>query len=66
MPNILPTDWSVDFSMDGEREKLRMNEATNKLASFISSLNLGSEEVPIDEYVQLVREKFCWCKIQCG
>ena len=30
-------------------EKLRMKEATNKLASLVSSLNLGSEEMPIEE-----------------
>jgi hypothetical protein len=39
------------------REKLRMKEATNELASLISSLNLRSEEMPIKEYVQLVGEK---------
>ena len=30
-----------------------MKEAANELASFISSLNLGSEEMLIEEYVQL-------------
>jgi hypothetical protein len=43
--------------MDGEHEKLRMKEATNELASFISSLNLGSKELPIEEYVQLAEGK---------
>ena len=36
---------------------LRMKEATNKLASVILSLNLGSEEMLIVEYVQLAREE---------
>ena len=35
---------------------LRMKETTNKLASLISFLNLGSEEMPIEEYVQLTIE----------
>ena len=43
--------------IDHEREKSRMKEATNKLASLISSLNLGSEEMVIQDYVQLVREE---------
>ena len=43
--------------MDHECEKLRMKEATNELASLITSLNLGSEEMPIEEYVQMARDK---------
>ena len=31
-----------------------MKEATNELANLISSLNLGSEDMLIEEYVQLV------------
>ena len=57
MSKILLADWSANFAMDDEREKLRMKEATNELASLISSLNLGSEEMPIEEYVQLAREE---------
>ena len=34
-----------------------MKEATNNLASFISSLNIGSEEMAIEEYVQLARKE---------
>ena len=49
--------WSVDFAMDHERENMRMKEATNELTSHISSLNLGREEMPIEEYVQLAREE---------
>jgi hypothetical protein len=50
MSNILLVDWSVDFSMDDEHEKLRIKETTNEMASLISSLNLGSEETLIEEY----------------
>ena len=57
MSKILHVDWSVDFSMDGEHEKTRMKEAANELVRLISSLNLGSEELPIEEYVQLGGEK---------
>ena len=42
--------------MDDECEKLGMKEATNELASLISSLNFKSEEMPIEEYVQLAGE----------
>ena len=42
--------------MDVECEKLRMKEASNEISSFISLLNLGSEEMPIEEYVQLAGE----------
>ena len=34
-----------------------MKEATNELASLISSLHLGSEKMPIQEYVQLAWEE---------
>ena len=40
MSKILLADWSANVAMDGEREKSRMNEATNELESFISSLIL--------------------------
>ena len=43
--------------MDCEHEKSRVQEATNEVTNIISSSNLGSEEVPIEEYVQLAREK---------
>ena len=49
--------WNADFVMDDEHENGRMKEATNELASPIFSLNLASEEMPIEEYVQLVGEK---------
>jgi hypothetical protein len=39
--------------MDDKHEKLGMKKVTNKLVSLISSLNLGSEEMLIEEYMQL-------------
>ena len=47
--------WSANFSMDYEREKPRTKETTNKLANLISSLNLGSEEMPTEKYVRLAQ-----------
>jgi hypothetical protein len=43
--------------MDDEIEKSWMKEVENELASLISSLNLGSEEMPVEEYVQLAWEE---------
>jgi hypothetical protein len=57
MSKILLADLSVNFAMDHEHEKLRMKGTTNKLVRFISSLNFGSKEMPIQEYVQLARDK---------
>ena len=57
MSKILLLDWSVNFAMDDEREKLRLKKVENELASLISSLNLGSEEMPVEEYVQLACEE---------
>jgi hypothetical protein len=37
---------------------MRMKESTNELASPIFSLNLASKGMPIEEYVQLVGQKF--------
>ena len=50
-------DRSANFGMDDEREKSRMKETSNQMATLISSLNLGSEEMHIEEYVQLVGEE---------
>ena len=57
MSKILLVDWSANFAMDHECEKSRMKEATNELESLISSLNLGSEEMPNDEYIQLIGQE---------
>ena len=57
MSKVILVDWSADFGMDHEHEKLRMKEATNELTSLISTLNLGSEEMLIEKYVQLVGEE---------
>jgi hypothetical protein len=43
----------------GEHEKSRMKEATNEWASFISSLNLGNEEMSTKEYVQEIVDAKC-------
>jgi hypothetical protein len=42
--------------MGDECKKSRMKEASNELASLFSSLNLESEEIFIEEYVQLAGE----------
>jgi hypothetical protein len=47
MSKIFLAYWSADFAMDDEHDKLRVKEATNKLASLISSLDLGSLQMPI-------------------
>ena len=57
MSKILLADLTVDFVMDHEDENLRMKEAKMKLVSLSSSLNLGSEEMHVQEYVQLTRDK---------
>ncbi len=49
MSKILLANWSVDFAMDHKHENERMKEAKNTLPSLISSLNLGSEGMPIEE-----------------
>ena len=57
MSKSLHVDQSGDFAMDNELQKSTMKETTNELESLISSLNLGSEELPIEEFVQLAEEK---------
>jgi hypothetical protein len=52
--------------MDHEREKLRIKEATCELASLIYSLNLGSKEMPIQEYVQLTKDEIVDVELQQG
>ena len=60
MFKILLANSSANFAIDDERKKLRMKEATFELASLISSLNLGSEEMTIEEYVQLAGEEIVY------
>lgn len=50
-------NWIVEFAMDDEHVRSRMKESASELASLISSLNLGSEEMCIKEYVQLVEDE---------
>lgn len=56
MSKILFVDLSADFTMDDEHGKSRMKEATNNLASLISSLTIENEGMLIDEYIQLAQE----------
>ena len=62
MSKILTTNWNVDFAIHDEPEKSRMKEATNESASLVSSLNLGNEEMPIEEYVQLAWEEIIYAE----
>ena len=57
MSKILLGDWSADFAICDEHEKSRMKDVANRLASLVSSLSLGREEMPIEEYVQLAWEE---------
>ena len=41
-------NWSA-IKLDDEHHKSRPKEATNELASLVSYLNLGSEEMLIEE-----------------
>ena len=45
----LPTYLSVYFAVDNECENLRMKKTTNELASIVSSLNIGSGDIPFEE-----------------
>ena len=53
---IFLVDRIANFAMDDECDKSRMKEVANESASLISSLHLGSEEMLIEEHVQLVGE----------
>jgi hypothetical protein len=58
MSKILHVDQSGgDFAMDGELEKSIMKETTIELDCLISSFTLGSEELPIEEFVQMAGEQ---------
>ena len=56
MENLEEGNWSANFAMDDEHENERMEKAVNELATLISSLNLESEIMPIEEYMQLARK----------
>ena len=66
MSKILLANWSVDCFMDDEREKLRIKEASIELAGLVSSLNIGSQEMPIEEYVQMARKEIVDFKYNMG
>ena len=59
MSKILVVDWSVKFAMDDDRDKSRMKEAANELASVISSLNCGSEEMHIQNNLCNWQDRKC-------
>jgi hypothetical protein len=44
--------------MDDEHENLIMNKALNQLASLVSSLNLGNEEMHV-EILAIGKRKYC-------
>ena len=48
MSKILLANWSTDFPMAHECEKLRMKEATNDLETLISSLSREIDKMPIE------------------
>lgn len=48
---------SANVAMDDECENERMKEVENDMITLISSMHLGSEEVPIEEYMQLQGRK---------
>jgi hypothetical protein len=53
MSKILRVAGSVNFAMD----ELRMKEIANELACLIFCLNIGSEEISTEEYVQWAGEE---------
>ena len=61
----LKCQFCPHFAMDDEQAKLRMKEATNDLASLISFLNLGSEQMLIDLCAIGIRGN-CWCRVHHG
>ena len=65
MSTLLLANWSANFDINDDHENERLKEAQNELASLISCLNLGSEEMPIEEYVQL-GGKICRLKVKHG
>ena len=50
-------ETTSEYVMDHECEKLGLKEATSESTSLISSLNLGSGEMLIEEHVQLAGEE---------
>ena len=57
MARILPTTWNVDFALVDERGENRMQEESYELGALISKLQLGDDEISIETYIQLEREK---------
>ena len=57
MSKNLLAHWSANFPRMMNMRNLRMTEGTNELASLASYLNLESEEIFIEEYMQLAGEE---------
>ena len=57
MSKILPAHWSANFSMNDGREKSRMKDVGNELASLVSSFNLEYEKMPYQRICAMAREK---------
>ena len=53
MSRILPLTWSVDFALDDERERSRMLKDLEELVILIGKLQLSSEEMSLEEYIQM-------------
>ena len=53
---ILPPDWSADFANEDQREKSRLTKESEDLTLLISKLQLGSNEMPFEEYVVMEGE----------
>ena len=53
MSRIIPLTWSANFALDDVREKSMMLKDSEELAFFIGKLQLLSEEMQVDEYIQM-------------
>jgi hypothetical protein len=49
---ILPPEWSANFANEDQKEKSRLIKESEDLALLISKLQLGSDEMPFEEYVE--------------
>jgi hypothetical protein len=47
------TTWNVDFALVDEREKNKMQEESHELATLISKLPLGDDEMSIETHIQM-------------
>jgi hypothetical protein len=64
----LPLDWSADFANEDQREKSRLFKESEDLALLISKLQLGSDEMPFEEYVvmegeDIIEAEYCMSEL---